>query len=185
VTGNGTARRYGRCRADLQTAPQRIRFGYTSADGDRTDRYVEPHRLVSIGRRWYLVAYDLGRHDWRSFRLDRMDEPSSTGEPFRPRELPAVDAATYVPSGIEQQTRPHGVIALVEAPEALLRERIGAWADIRAVDEGRCRVTMTADSLEWPAMALGVTGAPFTLESPAAMRDLLTDWSARFGAAAT
>lgn len=46
-------------------------------------------------------------------------------------------------------------------------------------------MTMTADSLEWPAMALGVTGAPFTLESPAAMRDLLTDWSAWFGAAAT
>jgi predicted DNA-binding transcriptional regulator YafY len=164
---------------------ERMRFAYTSASGETTNRYAEPHRMVSIGRRWYLVAYDLGRHDWRSFRLDRMSGLASTGEPFRPRELPATDAATFVRSGIEQRARPHEVVALVEAPEALLRERIGSWSDIRAIDESRCRVTMTADSLEWPAMALGVTGAPFTVESPPAMHALLADWSRRFAEATT
>ena len=42
---------------------ERITFAYTAADGNRTDRSVEPFRLVSLGRRWYLVAYDLDRGD--------------------------------------------------------------------------------------------------------------------------
>lgn len=53
-------------------------------------RFVEPLRLVPIGRRWYLVAYDLDRNDWRTFRLDRMSSPSPTAQPFRPRSLPGV-----------------------------------------------------------------------------------------------
>ena len=53
-----------------------------------------------LGRRWYLVAYDLHRHGWRSFRLDRLDAPRATGARFRPRELPADDAAAFVRAGI-------------------------------------------------------------------------------------
>src|SRR5215469_2165577 len=68
---------------------ERLRFGYTAADGRETDRHVEPHRLVLLARRWYLVCYDLDRQDWRSFRLDRLAGPSGTGARFRPRELPA------------------------------------------------------------------------------------------------
>src|SRR5438128_2030963 len=77
----------------------RLEFGYSAADGTRTDRLVEPFRLVPLGRRWYLVAYDLHRHDWRSFRLDRLAAPRRTGARFRPRELPAEDAAAYVRAG--------------------------------------------------------------------------------------
>src|SRR4051794_14852220 len=58
------------CRDD-----ERLRFGYTTRDGRETTRLVEPHRLVSLGRRWYLVAFDIERHDWRTFRVDRLTEP--------------------------------------------------------------------------------------------------------------
>src|SRR6202789_477064 len=75
---------------------ERIRFGYTAADGTASARHVEPHRMVSLGRRWYLVGYDLDRQAWRSFRLDRLNEPAGTGARFRPRELPAEDAAAFV-----------------------------------------------------------------------------------------
>jgi predicted DNA-binding transcriptional regulator YafY len=75
-------------------------FSYTAAGGEHTARTVEPHRLVLLGRRWYLVAYDLGRHDWRSFRLDRLEEPHSTGARFHPRQLPTEDAAAFVRGGI-------------------------------------------------------------------------------------
>ena len=75
---------------------ERIRFSYTAAGGEQTGRHVEPHRLVLLGRRWYLVGYDLDRQGWRSYRLDRLTGPDGTGARFRPRELPAADAAAFV-----------------------------------------------------------------------------------------
>src|SRR5690606_19930835 len=79
------------CRDD-----ERLRFGYRTRAGERASRLVEPHRLVSLGSRWYLVAWDTERHDWRTFRVDRLTEPAVTGVRFRPRELPASDAAQFV-----------------------------------------------------------------------------------------
>lgn len=67
---------------------ERLRFGYCAKDGTESRRLTEPYRLVSTGRRWYLVAYDLGREDWRTFRVDRVREPFATGARFAPRELP-------------------------------------------------------------------------------------------------
>ncbi len=67
---------------------ERLRFSYTAADGRRTGRQVEPHRLVQLGRRWYLVGYDLTRQDWRSFRLDRLTAPHGTGTAFRRARCP-------------------------------------------------------------------------------------------------
>src|SRR4051812_41887703 len=68
---------------------ERLRFSYTATGGQHTARHVEPHRLVWLGRRWYLVAYDLIRQDWRTFRVDRLTAPHPTGARFRTRELPA------------------------------------------------------------------------------------------------
>src|SRR4051794_36397459 len=73
-----------------------IRFDYRSRDGTATRREVEPHALVNLGRRWYLVAWDRGRGDWRSFRVDRLQRPAGTGRRFPARELPAEDAAAFV-----------------------------------------------------------------------------------------
>src|SRR6195952_2383121 len=87
---------------------ERLTFGYRSVTSTTTDRQVEPLRLVSLGRRWYLVAYDLDRQDWRSFRMDRIDEPRPTGQRFRTRELPASDAASFVRQGIEQLRSVYG-----------------------------------------------------------------------------
>src|SRR5205814_1335816 len=84
----------------LRRRVERLRFSYTVQSGEQTHRHVEPHRLVSLGRRWYLVAYDLQRQDWRSFRLDRLAQPRNTGARFTPRTLPAKDAAAFVRAGI-------------------------------------------------------------------------------------
>ena len=51
---------------------ERVRFGYRRHDGSHSHRDVEPHRLVSTGRRWYLVAWDIGQRAWRTFRVDRI-----------------------------------------------------------------------------------------------------------------
>lgn len=162
---------------------ERLRFTYTAADGRRSERHVEPHRLVSLGRRWYLVAYDLTRHDWRSFRLDRLTAPAGDGARFRPRELPAEDAAAFVRAGLDQAPRSYRIETVVEAPAAAVRERIGRWSTVEEIEPGRCRVRMTSDSLDWPIMGLGTLEADFTVVEPEIMREQLRAWGARFSRA--
>src|SRR2546423_2541883 len=70
-----------------------LRFGYRSRDGTESRREVEPHSLVNHGLRWYLVAWDRHREDWRTFRVDRLRRPAATGVRFDPRRLPMNDAA--------------------------------------------------------------------------------------------
>jgi predicted DNA-binding transcriptional regulator YafY len=163
---------------------ERLEFAYTAANGDRTQRLVEPFRLVALGRRWYLVAYDFDRGDWRNFRLDRLSTARGTGARFAPRTLPADDAAAFVRAGIADAPAPFAVEVLVAAPGMRVRERIGRWAVVEETGEETCRILMKADDLTWPAMALGTVGAEFTVVSPPELRDLLRDWGSRFGRAA-
>jgi predicted DNA-binding transcriptional regulator YafY len=159
---------------------ERLRFSYTAASGEQTDRHVEPYRLVLLGRRWYLVAYDLTRQDWRSFRLDRLAGPRGTGARFRPRELPAADAAAFVRAGIGRATAVYEVEALVDAPAETVRERFGRWAAVEEVSETRSRIRMTVDQLEWPMMLLGSLGAEFEVISPPELLVQVRDWARRF-----
>jgi predicted DNA-binding transcriptional regulator YafY len=164
---------------------ERLRFSYTAAGGALSERHVEPLRLVALGRRWYLVAYDLARHDWRSFRLDRLTTPQATGARFRPRELPAADAAAFVRAGIESQPGSYAVEAIVYAPVETVAARVGRWATIEATSEYQCRLSMSTDSLDWPAITLGVTGAEFEVIAPTELKVQLADWSQRFHRAST
>ena len=140
--------------------------------------------MVSLGGRWYLVAYDLTRQDWRTFRLDRMaGPPRGTGERFRPRELPTADAAEFVRARISGVSSGYDVEALVSAAAGEVRAKIGRWCSVEPVDPGRCRVLMTTDSLEWPVFALGAVGADFSVVSPPELVELIRDWGTRFGRA--
>jgi predicted DNA-binding transcriptional regulator YafY len=163
---------------------ERVRFTYTAAGGEQTGRHVEPHRLVLLGRRWYLAGYDLDRQDWRSYRLDRLAAPNGTGVRFRARELPGGDAAAFVRAGVQSTRTGYDIEVIVEAPASVVRERIGRWSSVTEIDAGRCRVRMTADMLEWPVMGLGMTGADFQVISPPELIDWMRDWGGRFSRAA-
>jgi predicted DNA-binding transcriptional regulator YafY len=163
---------------------ERLEFGYAAADGTRSERLVEPFRLVPLGRRWYLVAYDLHRHDWRSFRLDRLTDPRRTGARFRPRELPADDAAAYVRAKLRTLPTSYEVELLVEAPAEAVEARIGRWAGVEAAGAGRCRLRMNTDSLDWAAFAVGTLGAEVTVVSPPELREHLQRWGERLVRAA-
>jgi predicted DNA-binding transcriptional regulator YafY len=158
----------------------RIRFEYVAASGAQTARHVEPHRLVSLGRRWYLVGYDLDRQDWRSFRLDRLTEPYGTGARFRPRELPAEDAAAFVRDRIGNLWSVYDVEVVAQAPAEQVQARIGRWVTVEPEGPDRCRIRMSTDALEWPMMGLGVMGAEFSVVSPPALVEQLRDWGGRF-----
>jgi predicted DNA-binding transcriptional regulator YafY len=163
---------------------ERIRFSYTAASGQQSGRHVEPHRLVLLGSRWYLAGYDLDRQGWRSYRLDRLAAPNGTGIRFRPRELPAADAAAFVRAGIQSTRTGYDIEVIVEAPAEEVRERIGRWASVSQISASQCRVRMTADMLEWPIMGLGLVGADFQVISPPELVDWVRDWGARFSRAA-
>jgi predicted DNA-binding transcriptional regulator YafY len=164
---------------------ERMRFTYRARGGEGagTDvrRHVEPHRLVTVGRRWYLLGYDLDRQDWRSFRLDRLSDPFGTRARFRQRAIPGGDAAAYVHNSLSRNDSRLVVRALVHAPLEEVEPRSGRWAKVTAVDADSCRIEMDAVDPRWAAFGLGVIGAPFSLEEASPeLRALLTDWSARF-----
>ena len=160
---------------------ERLRFGYTAGDGRRSERHVEPHRLVSLGRRWYFVAYDLTRHDWRSFRVDRIADIAGDGCRFRPRTLPAADAAEFVRAGMANVPRLYEVEVLVDAPADTVRDRIGRWSSVEDLEANRCRVSMRTDSLDWPCFALGLVDADFEILEPPELLAQVQNWGARFG----
>lgn len=163
---------------------ERLRFTYTSASGEQAARHVEPHRLVSLGRRWYLVAFDLTRQDWRSFRLDRLENPRTTAMRFQPRELPGGDAAAFVGAGIQNLPTMRQVEVLLHAPATAVRSRVGQWATLEDVDDTHSRLRMRVDDLSWVALALGSIGADFEVVRPPELLDHIREWGARFTRAA-
>ncbi|WP_329457368.1 helix-turn-helix transcriptional regulator [Streptomyces sp. NBC_01497] len=154
--------------ASAVTAAERLRFGYRSGDGARSRRHVEPYRLVSTGRRWYLVAYDLGREDWRTFRLDRVDEVLATGARFTPRELPAGDAAEFLADSMARH-RPRVEVDVSFAVSAdMLASRLPAYlAEPEPTGPDTCRLRLEwNDSLEWLAVRFAMLGHEFTVRAP-------------------
>lgn len=158
------------CRDD-----ERLRFSYIRRDGDQASRHVEPHRLVSLGRRWYLVAWDVERGDWRTFRVDRLSDPVATGARFRQRELPAADAAEFVNRQIASIPTRYDVVVRIAAPAADVKRVVWRWGDVEPIDEGSSTLRMCVDELEWPAMVLGVVGADFDVVEPPELRDRVAE----------
>jgi len=142
-----------------------IHFTYTARDSEPTDRWVEPHRMVSMGRRWYLVAYDRDRQDWRSFRVDRISDPRTSGQTFRRRELPAADALSFVQAGIRRMPQRYAVRAVLDADPQEVAAVAGRWAAVSG-EPGRAVLEMNVDTLEWPMFMLANIDADFVVESP-------------------
>jgi predicted DNA-binding transcriptional regulator YafY len=166
------------CRDD-----ERVRFDYTPREGDTMRRHVEPHRLVSLGRRWYLVGYDLTRHDWRSFRVDRLGDVETTGVRFRQRDLPAEDAASFVQAGIRSIPQQYDVSVLVRTGASEVSAAVGRWGTVETVDDRTCRLRMQVDDLSWPMLVLASVGADFAVESPAELLASVGSVARLFGAA--
>jgi len=144
-----------------------VRFGYRTRDGTDSRREVEPHSLVNRGRRWYLVAWDRRREDWRTFRLDRLTRPASTAVRFRPRRLPAKDAAAYVERSIAGAPTRYEAVITLHAPAEEISSRIPAyWGTIEPIDAHTCRFTAGDDDLGWLAMRVAMLGVDFDVQEP-------------------
>jgi predicted DNA-binding transcriptional regulator YafY len=163
---------------------ERLRFAYRAVDGAETRRLVEPHRLVSAGRRWYLVAFDNERDDWRIFRVDRLSRPFPTGVRVPARELPAADAAVYVRERLsstwERERPEYAALVTMHAPRAEVARKLGRTVvDLEELEGGGCRVRTRAEPLEWLAMRLTAMGCEFEVHGPPELAQYLRELAAR------
>ncbi|MER7739808.1 YafY family protein [Streptomyces sp. NPDC096538] len=165
---------------------ERLRFAYRAADGTESRRLTEPYRLVSTGRRWYLVAYDLDREDWRTFRVDRVSDPFATGARFAPRELPTGSAAEYLRRSMYRAQESYDVVVTFAAPAATVAARLPHWMGApEALDEGNCRLRATvSDPKDWMAVRLAMLGHDFTVQEPAELVEAVRALGARLTRAA-
>ncbi|MFJ4804163.1 helix-turn-helix transcriptional regulator [Streptomyces murinus] len=147
---------------------ERLRFAYRDKEGGASRRLTEPHRLVSTGRRWYLVAYDLDRADWRTFRVDRVSEPFATGVRFAQRELPTGSAAEYLRQSIQRWQEEYAFEVRFAASAAEVAERLPAALGTLTDDgEGGCVLAGgTGDPVEWLTVRLALTGYEFAVRGP-------------------
>lgn len=144
-----------------------LRFAYRSRDGSDSRRLVEPHALVNLGRRWYLVAWDRGREDWRSFRVDRLSRPSTAGVRFASRHLPAKDPAAYVQRSIASAPNRFEARLTVHASAEELISRVPFhWGRITPIDSERCEYRTSDDELRWLALRIAMLGVDFDLHEP-------------------
>ena len=158
----------------------RLRFAYQTYSKAAGERHVEPHHVVPIRRRWYLVAWDLGRSDWRTFRLDRITEPQPTGRYFEPRALPAPDPATYVTRSIASIPTTYHVEVVVEAPLQTVQRTLENWGTASTEGPNTTRIEMDTDDLSWPVMFLASLNARVRQAEPPELRTLLQQLSEQF-----
>lgn len=151
-----------------------VRFGYVDKSGTATDRRVEPHELVSYAQRWYLVAFDLGREDWRTFRLDRLEDIRVFGGRYTPREIPGGSALEHVRRGRASQPRRYAVRMRFETDAEHLRRATGGWGEV--TPDGPAAVwAINLDELDWPVMIAAQLGLDFTVLDPPELTDLVRD----------
>jgi predicted DNA-binding transcriptional regulator YafY len=156
----------------------RVRFDYQARDGTPSARTVEPVGLVATGRRWYLMAYDVDRDDWRTFRLDRMAAVEATTWRFKPREHE--DPATYVQRSVTRSAYHIEARVLVHAPLAQVADRTSVRAvTLTAVDDDTTLLEAGAESLQGLAFHLVWLGLEFEVQEPAELREVLAGLAAR------
>ncbi|HEY3427972.1 MAG TPA: YafY family protein [Acidimicrobiia bacterium] len=157
---------------------ERLRFEYRSRQGEDTERHVEPHQLVSLGQRWYLVAYDRQREDWRTFRLDRIKAPSATKFEFVPRAIPGGDAASYVSESLRSIPTRYRVSATIEAPADEVAKQLRE-ATVEQLDDDRCLIRLDGDHLAWLAFQITWLGVDFVIHEPPELVAYVADLSGR------
>ncbi|WP_329300201.1 YafY family transcriptional regulator [Streptomyces sp. NBC_00659] len=164
---------------------ERLRFAYRSGDGTPSRRLTEPYRLVSTGRRWYLVAYDLDRGDWRTFRVDRVTEPFATGARFAPRELPTGNAAEFLRQSMYRRQETYTFDVTFAAPADFVAARVPAWVGVpEPIDGHSCRLRdSSSGSMEWLAVRIAMVDCDFTVREPRELVEYVRELGARLSRA--
>lgn len=161
----------------------RVRFEYADRSGAETDRTVEPVRLVVARHRWYLLAWDVARDDWRVFRTDRMRSVQQSTWRFAERSHP--DPAGYVQRAVTSSPYRHQarirLFAPLEEIQALVSPLV---ARLERIDDGVTELTAGSDDVGWLVWHVAGLGVPFRILEPPELRREAADLAARLRAAA-
>lgn len=164
---------------------RRLRADYRRHDDTRSSRVLEPHRIVHSGRRWYLVAWDLERGNWRTFRLDRLSPRTPTGPRFQPREAPEADITTYVSRGISTDVYKYRCRVTVHAPADIVTDHIPSTIGVvTPQDAVSCELVAGSNSLDEMALWLALIGAEISVHEPPELREHIATLGARLTRAA-
>jgi predicted DNA-binding transcriptional regulator YafY len=162
---------------------ERLRFRYQSYDGTSSRRMVEPHRLVHTGRRWYLLAWDVDREDWRTFRVDRIEPRITTDRRFEPRDPPAEDIAAFVTESVSSPYRYQARIVL-HAPLTEVAERVPlTTGTLEPIDDRSCLLRTWSDWLGGIAVYVAMIGVEFTIIEPPELVEQVRELAGRFARA--
>jgi predicted DNA-binding transcriptional regulator YafY len=163
----------------------RLRFDYHTHDGASSVRVTEPHRLVNSGRRWYLLAWDLDKRDWRTFRVDRIGLRLPAGPRFAPREMPDEEVTDRLSRGLATATWRYRARVTVRAPAAEIAGRLPAAITVEPVDQNTCVILVGSDTPYMLALYLGMLDADFQIDESAApeLAEYLRTLSARYARA--
>ncbi|WP_435862375.1 helix-turn-helix transcriptional regulator [Streptomyces phaeochromogenes] len=146
---------------------ERLRFEYRDHGGSSTRRTVEPHRLVCTERRWYLVAWDVDRDDWRTFRADRVTPKPPHGPRFTPRQPPAEDLAAYVSKGVSVRAyATHAVVRLLVPKEEAAQRISPSAGTLEAESDSSCILRTGAASLDVMVIHVMLMGVEFEVLEP-------------------
>ena len=152
---------------------ERTRFDYRSGEGVESVRHVEPFRLVSVGRRWYLVAFDLDRMAWRTFRVDRVSRVRNTGARFVRIDPP--DAAEFVATGIAVNSYSTSALVRFAATADIVARHIPPTVGVIRRDPKHRRHTIVeiGGDPDWIARYLAGSSLDYEVLEPAELRDEL------------
>ncbi|ROQ98806.1 putative DNA-binding transcriptional regulator YafY [Streptomyces sp. 2132.2] len=151
---------------------ERLRFDYRDHAGSVSRRVVEPHRLVCTERRWYLVAWDLEREDWRTFRADRIEPRPPHGPRFTPRPAPAEDLAAYVSQGVSQAAYAARAVLRLKVPAEAAAEIVGpSQGALEPLDAESCLLRTGAVNLDVLVIHVMLLGCEFEVLEPPELVD--------------
>ena len=163
------------CRDHVQ-----LRFGYQGHDGRPSRRDVEPAGLVHTGARWYLVAWDLAREDWRTFRVDRIASKVTAGAAFFPRSPPDGGLAAYVARSLSAPAHPIKGRVLFHAPSPRWRSASPPGsARWRASGARACVLHAGSHSVAELVAWMAVMGVDFEIQEPRGAAEHLRQFAAR------
>jgi predicted DNA-binding transcriptional regulator YafY len=160
---------------------ERLRFDYRTHSGTASRRSVEPYRLLNDHRRWYLMAWDVERDAWRTFRVDRIEPRTPTGPRFTPRAVPPdPEIAAQVARSVGEGTWHYRARVIVHAPADHVRGRMPISVEVQSLGHDRCEFVPGSDNPEMLALYLGMLDADFTIVDSPELVDALGKVTRRF-----